>query len=48
MKAFVFPRLEPVIEDGELVDVNIDYDEDLTEQQLRWTRLELSRDLDES
>jgi len=46
MKAFVFPRLAPVIENGELVDVTIHHDEDLTAQQLRWSRLEFNRDLE--
>ncbi len=45
MKAFVFPHLRPVMRDGELVDVAIAYDEDLTAQQLRFRRLDHSRAL---
>ena len=45
LKAFVFPHLKPLIRNGEIVDVNISYDEDLTAQQLRFRRLELSRDV---
>ena len=40
--AFVFPQLVPVAggQDGkEIVDVQVEYKEDLTEQQLRWSRL---------
>lgn len=48
IKAFVFPRLEPVIEGGEIVDVKIHNDEDLTAQQLRFSRLENSASIDES
>jgi dipeptidyl-peptidase-3 len=48
IKAFVFPRLAPVIEDGEIVDVRLHHDEDLTAQQLRFTRLENSTSIDES
>ena len=40
MKAFVFPRLEPVLENNRVVDVQIHHDEDLTEQQLRFSRLQ--------
>ena len=43
-KAFVFPHLRPVVEGGEVVDVELLHDEDLTAQQLRFSRLELSRD----
>jgi dipeptidyl-peptidase-3 len=39
MKAFVFPRLEPVLENGQIVDVVAHHDEDLTTQQLRFSRL---------
>ncbi len=39
MKAFVFPRLEPVVENGGIVDVRIHHDEDLTTQQFRFSRL---------
>jgi dipeptidyl-peptidase-3 len=39
MKAFVFPHLKPVIENGEIVDVEIDNDEDLTAQMFRFSRL---------
>ena len=45
IKAFVFPHLVPFLEDGKLTDVSLRYDEDLTTQQLRLSRLELSRDL---
>jgi hypothetical protein len=45
LKAFVFPHLKPVIRNGEIVDVTISYDEDLTAQQLRFRRLEHSREL---
>ena len=40
MRAFVFPRLEPVVENREIVDVRIHFDEDLTTQQLRFSRLQ--------
>jgi len=46
--AFVFPRLIPVrggANNDELVDVGIAFDEDLTTQQLRFSRLALSRDV---
>jgi len=45
IKAFVFPRLEPVLEDGEIADVRIHHDEDLTAQQLRFSRMEYSTSL---
>lgn len=45
LKAFVFPHLTPVVRNNEIVDVNIAYDEDLTAQQLRFRRLEHSREL---
>jgi dipeptidyl-peptidase-3 len=48
IKSFVFPRLKPVLADGELVDVEIHNDEDLTAQQLRFSRLEYSTEIDES
>jgi dipeptidyl-peptidase-3 len=48
IKAFVFPRLVPVIENGEIVDVTLHHDEDLTTQQLRFSRLENSTSIDES
>jgi len=48
IKAFVFPRLEPVLENGEIVDVLLHHDEDLTAQQLRFSRLENSTSIDES
>ncbi|MGH9867781.1 MAG: dipeptidyl-peptidase 3 family protein [Candidatus Polarisedimenticolia bacterium] len=38
MTAFVFPRLEPVIERGEVVDARLHEDEDLVAQQLRFRR----------
>ncbi len=42
MKAFVFPRLEPVFENGTIVDILAHHDEDLTAQQLRFSRLQRS------
>jgi dipeptidyl-peptidase-3 len=48
IKAFVFPRLEPRVENGEIVDVTLHHDEDLTAQQLRFSRLENSTSIDES
>ncbi len=39
---FVFPRLEPVIRDGTVVDATIHADEDLTTQQLRISRMRYS------
>jgi dipeptidyl-peptidase-3 len=47
LKAFVFPHLIPVIRDGEIVDVRLVHDEDLTAQQQRFRRLEFSRSLSE-
>jgi dipeptidyl-peptidase-3 len=40
VKAFVFPRLEPVFADGRIVDVLARHDEDLTAQQFRFSRLQ--------
>lgn len=37
--AFVFPHLKPRLKDGKLVNVDIAFDEDLTAQQLRFSRL---------
>ncbi|HEX5133178.1 MAG TPA: hypothetical protein VFX92_11920 [Candidatus Krumholzibacteria bacterium] len=45
LKVFVFPHLTPVLHKGEIADVRIAYDEDLTAQQLRFRRLEHSREL---
>jgi dipeptidyl-peptidase-3 len=45
LKAFVFPHLKAVVRNGEIADVTIAYDEDLTAQQLRFRRLETSREL---
>jgi dipeptidyl-peptidase-3 len=45
LKVFVFPHLTPVIQNNKIVDVNLAYDEDLTAQQLRFRRLEHSREL---
>ncbi len=45
LKVFVFPHLTPVLRGGEIVDVNLAHDEDLTTQQLRFRRLEHSRAL---
>jgi len=45
--AFVFPRLQPVADrKGNVVDVRVHYDEDLTSQQLRFSRLQAGRKLD--
>jgi dipeptidyl-peptidase-3 len=43
VKAFVFPRLEPVLSGERIVDVRIHHDEDLTAQQLRFGRLRGSK-----
>ncbi len=43
--AFVFPRLEPVVRDGRVVDATLHVDEDLTAQQLRLARMRLSRSI---
>ena len=46
-KAFVFPHLVPKTDDaGNVVDVELRYDEDLTSQQLRFSRLQQGLDLD--
>jgi dipeptidyl-peptidase-3 len=45
LKAFVFPHLTPVLRNGEIIDVHLAHDEDLTAQQLRFRRLEHARDL---
>jgi len=45
LKAFVFPRLTPVMKDGEVADVQMLNDEDLTEQHLRISRLRHSTDI---
>jgi dipeptidyl-peptidase-3 len=47
LKAFVFPHLAPVLRGGEIVDVKLAYDEDLTAQQLRFRRLEWSTRLED-
>ena len=45
--AFVFPRLDAVVDrDGTITDVKVRHDEDLTAQQLRYTRLQQGRDLE--
>jgi len=45
--AFVFPRLDAILDrDGVITDVKIRNDEDLTSQQLRYTRLQQGRDLE--
>lgn len=44
VKAFVFPHLSPVVQEGEVVDAELAHDEDLTAQQLRFSRLETSAD----
>lgn len=44
--AFVFPRLVPVVDaNGKMSDVKIAFDEDLTAQQLRFSRIDKSRGL---
>ncbi len=40
LKAFVFPRLTAVIEDGRIVDITIAHDENLTSQHLRFGRMQ--------
>jgi dipeptidyl-peptidase-3 len=47
LKAFVFPHLRPVLREGEIDDVTLSYDEDLTAQQLRFRRLERSTRLED-
>jgi len=46
--AFVFPRLEPVLRDGRVVDATLHVDEDLTRQQLRLARMRFSRAVPEN
>ncbi len=46
MKAFVFPHLVPIVRNGEIADVDIRYDEDLTAQMLRFSRLQYVTDID--
>jgi dipeptidyl-peptidase-3 len=43
--AFVFPRLEPVHHKGRIEDVLLYVDEDLTAQQLRFSRMRLDKSL---
>lgn len=44
--AFVFPQLIPIKgEDGEIADVKIAYKEDLTAQQLRFSKIKFNRDV---
>ena len=45
--AFVFPRLEPVMEGGDIKDVLLFVDEDLTTQQLRMSRMRFDRNIPE-
>ncbi|PYV08262.1 MAG: hypothetical protein DMG07_26310, partial [Acidobacteria bacterium] len=45
--AIVFPRLEPIMEGGRVKDVRLYVDEDLTAQQLRFSRLRLNRNVPE-
>lgn len=47
LKAFVFPRLTPVMKNGKITDVQISNDEDLTAQHLRISRLRHSTDIGE-
>ena len=45
--AFVFPRLQPVVDrQGNVVDVRIYHDEDLTSQQFRFSRLQAGQELE--
>ncbi len=44
IKAFVFPHLKPIVENGKVIDAELLHDEDLTAQQLRFSRLEMSLD----
>ena len=45
-KAFVFPQLIPIVgENGELADVKIAFEEDLTAQQLRFSRLRFNMEI---
>ena len=43
--AIVFPRLEPVVEGGQIRDVKLFVDEDLTAQQLRMSRLRFNKQI---
>jgi dipeptidyl-peptidase-3 len=43
--AFVFPRLEPVTEGDKIADVRLLVDEDLTAQQLRFSRLRFNKQI---
>jgi dipeptidyl-peptidase III len=45
--AFVFPRLEPVMQGDEITDVRLHVDEDLTAQQLRFSRLRFNKKVSE-
>ncbi len=45
--AIVFPRLEPVVEGGQIRDVKLFVDEDLTAQQLRMSRLRFNKQIPE-
>jgi dipeptidyl-peptidase-3 len=45
--AFVFPRLEPLMEGNEIRDVRLYVDEDLTTQQLRMSRLRFNKKVPE-
>ena len=45
--AFVFPRLEPVMEGDQITDVKLHVDEDLTAQQLRMSRLRFDKNVPE-
>jgi dipeptidyl-peptidase-3 len=44
-KAFVFPRLVPEMRAGRIVDVRLVNDEDLTAQQLRFSRMRYVKDI---
>jgi dipeptidyl-peptidase III len=45
--AFVFPHLKPVVtRRGKVTDVRLVHDEDLTSQHLRFSRLQMSNELD--
>ncbi|MBI4455486.1 MAG: hypothetical protein HY644_06265 [Acidobacteria bacterium] len=43
--AFVFPQLVPVVQEGNIVDVRLENKEDLTTQQLRFSRWQFNTEL---
>lgn len=44
-KVFVFPWLAPVVKNGEIMDVEIKYDKDLTAQQLEFSKMRFSKEI---